>query len=77
MLELKCPQIESREDLCDRTAEYQVDGTIYCARHARRLIELKAAQTADLKLAQKDDVWTSDNEQQMAKLLYKRGSRLI
>jgi hypothetical protein len=41
MPELKCPDIESSEYLCDRPAEYQVDGTIYCNRHARRLVELK------------------------------------
>ena len=39
MLELRCPQVKSSEYLCDRTAEYQVDGTIYCKRHARRLME--------------------------------------
>jgi len=41
MLELKCPQIESSEYLCDRTAGYQIDGTIYCAHRARQLMELK------------------------------------
>ena len=41
MLELRCPQIESSEYLCDRAGEYQVDGTIYCARHARRLMAKK------------------------------------
>jgi hypothetical protein len=41
MLELRCPQIESSEYLCDRVGEYQVDGTIYCARHARRLMAKK------------------------------------
>jgi|6_EtaG_2_1085325.scaffolds.fasta_scaffold04353_10 hypothetical protein len=41
MPELKCPQIESNAYLCDRAGEYQVDGTIYCARHARRLMEQK------------------------------------
>jgi hypothetical protein len=39
MLELRCLHIESSEYLCDRRAEYQIDGTVYCARHARRLME--------------------------------------
>lgn len=37
---LKCPQIESSSKyLCDRPAEYHIDGTIYCHHHARRLME--------------------------------------
>jgi len=36
---LKCPQIESSQYLCDRPAEYHIDGTIYCHHHARRLME--------------------------------------
>ena len=39
MAQLKCPAWESTEFLCDRDAEYQVNGTIYCNKHARRLIE--------------------------------------
>ena len=37
MINLKCPHIESKENLCDREAEYYVNGTIYCDRHARRV----------------------------------------
>jgi hypothetical protein len=39
MTELKCPARESSEFLCDREAEYQVQGTIYCEKHARRIME--------------------------------------
>ena len=39
MMRLKCPARESSEFLCDRVAEYQVNGTIYCNKHARRIIE--------------------------------------
>ena len=39
MTQLKCPARESSEFLCDREAEYQVNGTIYCNKHARRIIE--------------------------------------
>jgi hypothetical protein len=39
MNQLKCPARESSEFLCDREAEYQVNGTIYCEKHARRIIE--------------------------------------
>jgi hypothetical protein len=35
----KCPAIESSEFLCDRKAEYLIEGTIWCAVHARRTIE--------------------------------------
>ena len=37
----KCPAIESRKYLCDRIAEYQIDGTVWCLIHARRIIEAK------------------------------------
>ena len=40
-MKLKCPYIESSEYLCEREAEYQVDGTVYCGRHARYLMEKK------------------------------------
>ena len=39
MTQLKCPATESSEFLCDRVAEYQVHGTMYCAKHARRIME--------------------------------------
>ena len=39
MTQLKCPATESSEFLCDRVAEYQVNGTIYCGKHARRIME--------------------------------------
>jgi len=34
---LKCPQIESSEYLCDRPAEYEVNGSVICGIHARRM----------------------------------------
>jgi len=37
--QVKCPAIESRNFLCDRGAEYLVDGTLWCGIHARRLME--------------------------------------
>ena len=39
MTELKCPAWESSEFLCDRVAEYQLNGIIYCEIHARRIME--------------------------------------
>jgi hypothetical protein len=36
---IKCPAIESSEYLCDRNAEYLIQGTLWCGRHARRLME--------------------------------------
>ena len=41
MEQLKCPQIESRMYLCDREADYQIDGVVYCQIHARRLMQDK------------------------------------
>ena len=38
---LKCPHIESTKFLCDRTADYQVNGTVYCQIHAQRLLAEK------------------------------------
>ena len=39
--QLKCPQIESANFLCDREASYQIDGVIYCEIHARRIMKAK------------------------------------
>lgn len=36
---IKCPAIESSRFLCDREAEYLVEGTLYCGIHTRRLME--------------------------------------
>ena len=36
---IKCPSIESSKFLCDREAEYLIEGTLYCNKHARRLME--------------------------------------
>ena len=43
-MEYKCPSRESSEYLCDRVAEYQIDGTLWCDIHARRIIEFKMEQ---------------------------------
>jgi hypothetical protein len=40
---LQCPHVESNKYLCDRLAGYQVDGTVYCAIHARRLMVEKGS----------------------------------
>ena len=40
---LQCPHVESNKYLCDRLAGYQVDGTVYCAIHARRLMMEKGS----------------------------------
>jgi hypothetical protein len=37
--QVKCPAIESSKFLCDRGAEYLIEGTLYCNKHARRLME--------------------------------------
>jgi len=36
---IKCPAPESSKFLCDRNAEYLVEGTLYCNKHARRLMD--------------------------------------
>jgi hypothetical protein len=38
----KCPQIESANYLCDREANYQIDGVVYCQIHAKRLMEFRS-----------------------------------
>ena len=44
-MNLKCPAPESRKYLYDREAEYHIDGTIWCWKHARRLMNnLKGGQ---------------------------------
>ena len=40
-MEYKCPSRESSKYLCDRVSEYQIDGTLWCNIHARRIIEFK------------------------------------
>jgi len=37
--QVKCPAIESSKFLCDRRAEYLIEGTLFCGIHARRLME--------------------------------------
>jgi hypothetical protein len=46
----KCPAIESSEYLCDRLAEYEVSGSVYCGTHARRVVEksMKVAAVLDV-----------------------------
>jgi len=38
-MQYKCPAIESTKYLCDRVAEYQIEGTVWCHTHARRVLE--------------------------------------
>jgi len=38
-MQYKCPARESSEFLCDRVAEYQIEGTVWCNTHARRVLE--------------------------------------
>ena len=59
MTELKCPARESSEFLCDREAEYQVNGTIYCNKHARRIIEggMLREATEPAKIGMTRDEW--------------------
>jgi len=40
-MEYKCPARESSKYLCDRVAEYQIDGTVWCEIHAKRIIDSK------------------------------------
>ena len=42
-MEYKCPAKESSKYLCDRIAEYLIDGTLLCHIHARRLQEVNHA----------------------------------
>ena len=46
MTQLKCPARESSEFLCDDPAEYQINGTIYCLRHAQRIMKGGRAREA-------------------------------
>ena len=36
-MEYKCPARESSAFLCDRVAKYQINGTVWCGTHARRV----------------------------------------
>ena len=45
----KCPSIESSEYLCDRLAEYEISGSVYCATHARRVVEKRTKVEAVLE----------------------------
>lgn len=38
-MEYKCPARESSKYLCDRVAEYQINGTVLCNIHARRVLD--------------------------------------
>lgn len=38
-MDFRCPARESSKFLCGRLAEYQINGTIWCGTHARRIIE--------------------------------------
>ena len=38
-MEYKCPARESSAFLCDKVAEYQINGTVWCNTHARRVLE--------------------------------------
>jgi hypothetical protein len=55
MTQLRCPARESSEFLCDKPAEYQVNGTIYCEIHGRRAIEAKHEAAA--KKGSTSDEW--------------------
>ena len=59
MTELKCPATESSEFLCDRVAEYQVHGTVYCLKHARRIMEggMLREATEPAKIGMTRDEW--------------------
>ena len=59
MAQLKCPARESSEFLCDRDAEYQVNGTIYCNIHARRIMEggMLREATEPAKTGRTADAW--------------------
>jgi hypothetical protein len=48
-MKYKCPARESSKFLCDKVAEYQIEGTVWCNTHARRVIdkELNEEPTAD------------------------------
>ena len=45
----KCPAIESSAYLCDRLAEYEVSGSVYCGTHARRVVEKRTKVEAVLE----------------------------
>lgn len=41
MIQLKCPRIESSKHLCDKKADYQIDGIVLCNVHAREVMRGK------------------------------------
>ena len=49
MNNLRCPHRESTKFLCDREANYQVDGTVYCQIHAQRLLSEKTTEEGEGK----------------------------
>lgn len=49
MLITKCPAIESSKFLCDRFAEYHIDGALWCNVHARRLMAERQMQANERK----------------------------
>jgi hypothetical protein len=51
-----CPEIESSEFLCDRPADYNIEGTSYCNIHARRRMEQK-----DKRCGECDEVVRDEN----------------
>jgi hypothetical protein len=52
-VEFKCPARESSVFLCDRVAEYQINGTVWCNTHARRILEAISAEEDDLNQRQR------------------------
>tara|TARA_R110002012_G_scaffold258026_1_gene438350 strand:+ start:384 stop:551 length:168 start_codon:yes stop_codon:yes gene_type:complete len=49
LFDLRCPHRESTKFLCDREANYQVDGTVYCQIHAQRLLSEKTTEEGEGK----------------------------
>jgi hypothetical protein len=45
-MKYKCPARESSKFLCDKVAEYQIEGTVWCNTHARRVIDKELAEVA-------------------------------
>ena len=68
MTTLTCPQIESREweegahvptgvaYLCDRDATYQIEGTVYCQIHAKRIMLEKENRALKMLLKFENEV---------------------
>ena len=44
--EMRCPALDSNDEVCGWYAEYQIDGGVFCKNHARRKMKERDAARA-------------------------------